>query len=78
MGLFIQYVGIFILLSSHSTALSMYPINDASLGGGPMIKVANVDLDEEEEAALNTPKDEDDHFDLENAEDDNKNIDIEV
>ncbi|KAL0485268.1 magnesium transporter [Acrasis kona] len=51
-GLFIQYVGIYMLLTSHSNALSLYPINEAYTGGGPMFQVSNVDLDEDDEMDL--------------------------
>lgn len=47
-----QYVGIYLLLTSHSNALSIYPINEAYTGGGPMFQLSNVDLDEEDELEL--------------------------
>jgi len=77
-GLFIQYIGIFILLSSHSNALSMYPVNEASIGGGPMIKVANVDLDEEEDISIThiNNNEENDKFNVTNLSE--KKIDIEI
>jgi len=45
-----QVVAIFLLAASHSNQLSLYPLNDV-IFNGPMIKVANVDLDLESDNA---------------------------
>ncbi len=59
----------FILLSSHSTIHSLYPMTDSSVGH--MIRVANVDLDEEEEVPFSLDG-EDESFNMETVESSDK------
>lgn len=57
-GVLLEFVGVFLLARSHSHSLSIYPIDINDPSKGAMIKLANVDLDEDIEKNDTTDKKE--------------------